>query len=62
MMDFTEKLIKDTAKKVNSLNIVYEGNEIDLNLPFQRKSMLELFAEFMGKDIELINSIRKSTF
>ena len=55
MMDFTEELIKNTAMDINALNIFYGGNKIDLNLPFERKSMFDLFSEHLGKGIELMD-------
>jgi len=55
MMDFTEDLIRNTASEVDSLSFTYDGDTINLNEKFQKKSMYELFNEYLKKDIKTIN-------
>ncbi len=55
MMDFTEKLIKHTAMKVDSLKFTYDGHEINLNSKFEKKSMLELFKHYFNVDIKALD-------
>ncbi|MFP4379414.1 MAG: lysine--tRNA ligase [Candidatus Sumerlaeia bacterium] len=45
-MDLLEDLVRDTAKAVlGQAKIQYQGEEIDLESPFQRRSMLDLIHE-----------------
>ena len=55
MMDFTENLIRNTASAVDSLCFTYEENTIDLKKKFQKKSMYELFYEYLEEDIKTID-------
>lgn len=59
MMDITEALIRNAAKEAcGTLNISYEGVDIDLESPFQRLTMVDAvkkyanvdFGEFIGDD------------
>jgi len=51
MMDFTENLFKYVAERIGKLQFQYAGNEIDLNLPFKKKSMFSLLLEYTDTDI-----------
>jgi lysyl-tRNA synthetase class 2 len=51
MMDITESLIKNVAKQVDSLMINYDENQINLEVPFEKKTMFDLIEEYSGVDI-----------
>jgi lysyl-tRNA synthetase class 2 len=51
IMDLTENLISHVAKEVlGTTKISYQGQEVDLTPPFDRKSMTELIREHVGVD------------
>ncbi len=63
MMDITENIIRNAANEVcDSLHIVFNGTEIDLETPFARMTMVEAvekysgvnFADFMSDDEKAI--------
>ena len=46
MMDLTEDLIAHVAREVlGTTRIIYQGHEIDLTPPWDRKSMADLIRE-----------------
>ncbi len=52
MMEMTENLINEVAKRVNGEEYIeYAGKKINLELPFKRAKMFDLFEEYTGKDI-----------
>ena len=55
MMIFTEELIKHTAMVVDSLIFTYDEHKINLNSEFQKKSMFELFEQYLNEDIKVMN-------
>ena len=51
MMDIAEALIRNAANEVcDSLHIVFNGTEIDLESPFRRFTMVDAVKEFSGID------------
>ncbi|WP_448921722.1 lysine--tRNA ligase [Eubacterium sp.] len=51
MMDIAEALIRNAANEVcDSLHIVFNGTEIDLESPFRRLTMVDAVKEFSGVD------------
>ncbi len=49
MMDIAENIIRNAANKVcDSLHIVFNGTEIDLETPFARMTMVEAVEKFSG--------------
>lgn len=51
MMEITENMINQAAKEVcKAEKITYQGEEIDLSLPFRRVSMLDAVKEYTGLD------------
>ena len=51
MMDITEKLINKSCVAVNGTDqIKYQGEDIDLSLPFKRVSMIDAVKEYTGID------------
>lgn len=51
MMDIAENLIRNAANEVcDSLHIVFNGTEIDLETPFARMTMVEAVKKFSGVD------------
>jgi lysyl-tRNA synthetase class 2 len=53
MMDLTEEMFRVAAKSINdSLQIEYDGNKIDLEKPFARRKMFDLFKEYTGFDLK----------
>ena len=51
MMDIAEALIRNAANEVcDSLHIVFNGTEIDLESPFRRLTMVDAVKEFSGID------------
>lgn len=62
MMELTEQLINNAAKRVcGSEQVTYQGEEIDLSLPFKRMSMLEAVKEYTGVDFaEFVGDDKKA--
>lgn len=51
MMELTENLINNAAKEVcGTEKVTYQGEEIDLSLPFQRMTMLDAVKQYTGVD------------
>lgn len=51
MMDIAEALIRNAANEVcDSLHIVFNGTEIDLETPFRRLTMIDAVKEYSGID------------
>ncbi len=51
MMDIAEALIRNAANEVcDSLHIVFNGTEIDLESPFRRLTMIDAVKEYSGVD------------
>lgn len=51
MMELTERLINNAAQEVcGSDKVTYQGEEIDLSLPFRRVTMLDAVKEYTGVD------------
>ena len=66
LMDFTEKLIRDTAQKaVGSLQLTYGGKPVDLAQPFERLTIREAILKYTeaGDNVDqrdwLIPALRK---
>lgn len=68
MMDITEELIRNAAKEAcGSVEINYQGTEIDLGKPFERLTMIDAvkkyanvdFGEFMGNAESAIEECKK---
>jgi lysyl-tRNA synthetase class 2 len=66
LMDFTEKLIRDTAQKaVGSLQLTYGGRPVDLAQPFERLTIREAIVKYTeaGDNVDqrdwLIPALRK---
>ncbi len=54
MMDLTEQLVADAAQKVaGSLELTYEGRNLDLSPPWKRATLLELVSEHSGEELSL---------
>lgn len=62
MMDLTEKLINKSCIAVNGTDqIQYQGEDIDLSLPFKRLSMMDAVKEYTGVDFsEFIGDTEKA--
>lgn len=62
MMDITEKLINKSCIAVNGTDqITYQGEAIDLSLPFKRVSMIDAVKEYTGIDFgEFIGDLDKA--
>jgi len=55
MMSLTERLVASVAQKVlGTLQIKYQGRELDFSLPWQRKDLLEVVEEITGVDFSAI--------
>ena len=54
MMDFTEKLFKYVAEKLNKSKIRINNSIIDLAIPFDKKSMFDLLKTYTGKDMSIM--------
>ena len=53
MMDLTEEMIRIAASTVSdTLQIEYNGVAIDLEKPFERRKMFDLFKEYTGFDLK----------
>ena len=51
MMDIAEALIRNAANEVcDSLHIIFNGTEIDLETPFRRLTMIDAVKEYSGVD------------
>lgn len=58
MMDLTEDLIRTVAQAVlGTVEIVYEGVEIDLGKPFERLSMVEAVKRYSGVDFRAVPTL-----
>ncbi|MBR1661666.1 MAG: lysine--tRNA ligase [Acidaminococcaceae bacterium] len=58
MMDITEKIVTETAQKVlGTLQIVYEGQEINLAGPWPRITMIDAVKQYSGKDFNGVKDI-----
>ena len=56
MMNLAEELIRNAAKSIGSLNIEWNGTQLDLSKPFKRITMREAVKEFAGVDIDTVKS------
>lgn len=55
MMEITETMVEDVAKKVKGSTIVeFDGNEIELKAPWRRVSMIDAVKEYSGVDFNEI--------
>lgn len=52
MMDLVEDLLRSLAARLDSTRLSWDGREIDLGPPFQRRPLLELLQEATGEDLE----------
>lgn len=56
MMEMTETLINTIVRKVNGAEEVqYDGNNINLKLPFQRIKMFDILKKYTGRDLKGLN-------
>jgi len=55
MMDLVEMFFKTIAEKSGKIQMSYNGHELDFSKPFARKSMFDLFREYLGTDIRGFN-------
>ena len=61
MMDLTEDLIRTVAKKVlGTARVVYDGNEIDLEKPFERLSMAGAVKKYSGVDFSAVSTLEEA--
>ena len=51
MMDLTENLIQYVALETGEVKFEYNANKIDLNIPFQKRSMFNLLKEYAQEDL-----------
>ncbi len=51
MMDFVENLFKTLCEKIGEYQFSYEGQTIDFEKPFVRKTMFQLLEEYVGVDL-----------
>ena len=51
-MELVEDLIRQSAKKIDAMNINWGGMDIDLSKKFIRRPFFELLSEATGHDIE----------
>lgn len=57
MMVLTEELVSSVAQKVLGTTVInYQGTEINLTPPWNRKTMVELVKEYAGVDFDAIGS------
>ena len=58
MMDITEKIVTETAQKVlGTLQIVYEGQDINLAGPWPRITMIDAVKQYSGKDFNGVTDL-----
>ncbi|MBD3274797.1 MAG: lysine--tRNA ligase, partial [Candidatus Marinimicrobia bacterium] len=50
-MDMVEQLFSSVAESVGTLTVEFDGKQIDLSPPFDRKPMFELIKEHVGEDV-----------
>ncbi len=62
MMDFTEKLFKYVAKKLNKSKININNSIIDLSKPFEKKSMFDLLKTYTGNDVSTMSRLELYNF
>lgn len=61
MMNLTENLIKNTAQNVlGTMNVTYQGVDVDLNEPFQRITMIDAVKKYSDVDFREINSLEEA--
>ncbi len=61
MMDITEEIVREVAKRVNGRTTVKCGeHEIDLGKKFSRMTMVEAIKKFSGVDFEQINDTEEA--
>ena len=61
MMDLTEGLIKTITKDVlGTLNITYQGTDLDLSKPFEKISMIDAVKKYANVDFKEINTIEEA--
>ncbi|MCL2461586.1 MAG: lysine--tRNA ligase, partial [Defluviitaleaceae bacterium] len=61
MMELVEDMFRELARDVaGSLHIVYNGNEIDLERPFERLTMAEAVKRHSGVDFGLISTLEEA--
>ena len=61
VMDLVEDLFRTVSHKVcNTGQIVYTGQELDLDKPFERVSMIELVRRHAGVDFERITELQEA--
>ena len=61
MMDITEKIVSETAMKVlGTMQIQYEGQDIDLTPPWPRVSMIEAVKKYSGKDFTNVTDVEEA--
>jgi lysyl-tRNA synthetase, class II len=51
MMDLVESYIRMIAEKSGKMKMNFQGESLDFLRPFARKTMFELFEEYLGRDI-----------
>ena len=56
MMDLTESLIHNVAKKIDKKNLQFSNHTIDISQNFLRKSMFDLLNEATGNNIDSMNT------
>src|SRR5450830_1874769 len=60
MMDLTEGLVRTAAADVlGTLEITYQGVEVDLGAPWRRATMIELTSEAAGEDVSFARSLEE---
>jgi len=60
MMDLTEGIVAAAAQEVlGTLQITYQGVDIDLSGPWARRTMIELTSEAAGEDVSFARSIEE---
>jgi lysyl-tRNA synthetase class 2 len=56
MMNLAEELIRSAARSVGSLQIQWQGIDLDLERPFRRVTMLDIVKEHTGVDFRSVSS------